>query len=91
MCEVLTYGLRYTSSSGVLLARYANLDWAGSAVDRKSTSGYCFSMGFAMISWSNRKHGSIAQSTTELVFIAARKQFGLGNYYLICLVEILNQ
>ena len=40
----ITYGLRYTSSSGVLLARYADSNWNGSVVDRKSTSGYCFSM-----------------------------------------------
>ena len=55
----ITYGLRYTSSSGVLLVGYVDSDWAGSVVDRKSTSGYCFSMGSAMISWSSRKPGSI--------------------------------
>jgi hypothetical protein len=44
-------------------------DWMGSAVDRKSTSGYCFSLGSAMISWSSRKHGSIAQSTAEAEYI----------------------
>ena len=67
----ITYGLRYTSSSGVLLAGYDDLDWVGSVVDRKNTSSYCFSMGFAMISWSNRKQGSIAQSTAEAEYIAA--------------------
>ena len=56
----ITYGLRYTFSSGVLLSGYAYSDWDGSAVDRKSTSGYCFVMGSAMISWSSRKQGSIA-------------------------------
>ena len=66
----ITYGLRYTSSNGVLLAGYVDSDWVGSAVDRKSTSGYCFSMGSAMISWSNRKQGSIAQSTSEAQYIA---------------------
>ena len=40
----ITYGLRYTSSSGVLLFGYSDLDWAGSAIERKSTSGYCFSL-----------------------------------------------
>ena len=50
---------------------YADVDWAGSPVDRKSTFGYCFSLGSAMISWSSRKHGSIAQSTTEVEYIAA--------------------
>ena len=29
----ITYGLRYTSSSGVLLAGYADSDWVGSAID----------------------------------------------------------
>ena len=56
----IIYGLMYTSSSGVLLSGYVDSDWVGSAVDRKSTSGYCFSMGSAMISWSNKKQGSIA-------------------------------
>jgi hypothetical protein len=40
-------------------------------VDRKSTSGYCFSLGSAMISWSSWKQGSIAQSTVEVEYIAA--------------------
>ena len=51
----VTYGIRYTSSSGVLLSGYSDSDWVGSVVDRKSTSGYCFSMGSVMISWSSRK------------------------------------
>ena len=55
----ITYGLKYTSSSGVMLHGYDDSDWAGSTVERKSTSGYCFSMGSIMISWSCRKHGSI--------------------------------
>jgi hypothetical protein len=42
-----------------------------SVVDRKSTSGYCFSVGLAMISWSSRKQGSIAQSTAKAEYIAA--------------------
>ena len=54
----ITYGLRYTSSSGVLLVGYADSNWVGNAVDWKSTSGYCFSMGSAMISWSSRRRVS---------------------------------
>ena len=69
--STITYGLRYTSSSGVMLAGYVDSDWDGSAVDRKSTCGYCFSMGSAMISWSSRKQGSIAQSIAEAVYIVA--------------------
>ena len=61
----------YTSTSGVLLSGYSDSDWVDSVVDRKSTSGYCFSMGSTMISWSSRKQGSIAQSTAEEEYIAA--------------------
>ena len=51
----VTYGLKYTSSSGVMLLGYADSDWDGSAVDQKSTSGYCFNMGSTMIYWSSTK------------------------------------
>jgi hypothetical protein len=69
--ETIAYGLRYTSVEVVMLHGYTYSDWMGSTVDRKSTSGYCFSLGSTMISWSSRKQGSIAQSTVEAEYIAA--------------------
>ena len=66
----IAYGLSYTFSSGVMLLGYADFDWVGNAVDRKSTFGYCFSMGSTMISWSRKKQGSIASSTVEAKSIA---------------------
>lgn len=56
----IAFGLKCTSSGGVLIHGYADLDWDGSSMDRKSTSGYCFNLGLTMISWSNRKESSIA-------------------------------
>jgi hypothetical protein len=47
----ITYGLRYTFNGGLFLHGYADADWAESPVDRKSTSGYYFSLGSAVISW----------------------------------------
>ena len=67
----LAYALRYTSSGGVMLHGFTDLDQMGSTMDRKSTSRYCFSLGSNMISWSSRKQGSIAQSTAEAEYIAA--------------------
>jgi hypothetical protein len=61
----ITYGLRYTFIGGLFLHGYADDDWAGSPMDRKSTSGCCFSLGSIVISWSGWKQGSIAQITTE--------------------------
>jgi hypothetical protein len=43
-------GLRHASSVDMRLQGYVDLDWAGSAVDRKSTSGCCFNFGSAMVS-----------------------------------------
>ena len=65
------YGLRYTSGGGVLLHGFSDSDWAGSVQDRKSTSGFCFSMGSAMVSWLSRKQGSIALSIAEAEYVSA--------------------
>jgi hypothetical protein len=52
------------------LQGYADADWAGSAVDRKSTSGCCFTLGSAMVSWCSRKQTFVALSTAEAKYIA---------------------
>jgi hypothetical protein len=67
----IAYGLKYTSSGGVMLHGFSDSDWMGSIVDRKSTSGYCFSLGSAMISWSSRKQGTMDQSTAKSEYIVA--------------------
>jgi hypothetical protein len=64
------YGLRYASGVDMRLQGYANVDWAGSAVDRKSTSDCCFTLGFAMVSWCSKKQTSMALSTAEAEYIA---------------------
>eukprot|EP00253_Pinus_taeda_P027401 PITA_27401 len=46
-------------------------DWAGSSVDRKSTTGYCFSIGSEMTFWCSRKHKSVALSSVEAEYMAA--------------------
>jgi hypothetical protein len=68
----IAYGLRYTSSGGVMLHGYTDSDWMGSTMDRKSTSGYCFILGSTMISWSSRKQGSIAQSHPQSSTVITR-------------------
>lgn len=44
----------------VRLHGYTDVDWVENVIDRKSTSGCCFSLGSAMISWMSRKKQSIA-------------------------------
>ena len=46
-------------------------DWARSVSDRKSTSGGCYSLGSAMISWFSRKQSSIALNMAAVEYIVA--------------------
>ena len=54
-----------------MLHGFSNSDWEMSVQDQKSTSGFCFSMDSAMVSWSSRKQGSVALSTAEAEYISA--------------------
>ena len=36
------YGLKYTKGNEIQLSGFTDADWAGSIVDQKSTSGYCY-------------------------------------------------
>jgi hypothetical protein len=64
------HGLRYTSSIDMIWKEYIESDWAGSAVDRKSTFGCCFTLGSFMVSWSSRKQTFVALNTAEEEYIA---------------------
>jgi hypothetical protein len=63
------YRLRYAFDVDMILQGYADADWAGSAVDWKSTSSCCFTLGSTMVSWCSRKQSSMALSTAEAEFI----------------------
>eukprot|EP00253_Pinus_taeda_P016110 PITA_16110 len=65
------YGLLYTKGKDIRLSGVTDADCAGSLVDPKSTSGYCFNIGSRMTSWCNRKHKSVASSSSEVEYIAA--------------------
>ena len=66
----LNLGLKYEKVD-LDLHGFIDSDWGGSFKDRKSTSGYCFSLGSATISWICKKQSSVAQSSTEVKYIAA--------------------
>jgi hypothetical protein len=67
----LDYGLCYTRDHDFRLYGYTDLDWVGSALDRKSTSRCCLSLESAMTSWQSRKQSSISLSTAGAEYIAA--------------------
>eukprot|EP00253_Pinus_taeda_P013586 PITA_13586 len=65
------YGLDYKQGDGVRLVGYTDSDWASCAFDRKSTSGCCFGLGSAVVSWVSLKQQSIALSSAEVEYMAA--------------------
>eukprot|EP00253_Pinus_taeda_P004373 PITA_04373 len=65
------YGLDYKWGDEVRLAGYIDLDWAGCASDRKSTSGCCFGLGSAVVLWFGRKQKSVALSSSEAEYMDA--------------------
>ena len=65
------YGMRYVSGGEVRLEEYTYYDSAGSEIDSKSTSGCCFSLRSAMISWISGKKIFVALGTTKVEYITA--------------------
>lgn len=61
----------YRRCEKIKLTGFTDADWAGSIDDRRSTSGYCFSIGSAMVSWCSKKHAIVALSNTEAEYVAA--------------------
>ena len=51
----IEFGLYYDGNHDYRLYGYTDADWARSVSDRKRTSGGCFCLGSAMISWFSRK------------------------------------
>jgi hypothetical protein len=78
-------------SYDIQLHGFIDLDWAGSADDRRSATWICFSMSFATMSWASRKQKSVAltlqkQSILQLVMLV-RNQCGSVSWFLDCLIR----
>ncbi|KAJ9562008.1 hypothetical protein OSB04_007168 [Centaurea solstitialis] len=64
-------GLWYPLHSGFDLLAYADSDYGGCKVDRKSTSGSCHFLGGKLVSWSSKKQNCVSTSTAEAEYVAA--------------------
>jgi hypothetical protein len=71
LCGTVDYGMDYHRGDGVRLVGYTDSDWAGCVSDRKITSGCCFGLGSAVVSWFSRKQKSVALSSAEAEYMAA--------------------
>ena len=69
--STIQYGLFYAYGSDLHLSGYTDADWAGSPYDRRSTSGYSFTLGSGAVSWSSKKQPTVALSSTEAEYRGA--------------------
>jgi hypothetical protein len=67
------FGVWYPKGSTFDLIGYSDSNYAGCKVDRKSTSGTCQFLGRSLVSWSSKKQTSVALSTAEAKYVAAKQ------------------
>ncbi|MCO5566319.1 hypothetical protein L7F22_019996 [Adiantum nelumboides] len=67
----VNYGMFYEKNAKLYLYGYTDADWVGDFMDRRSPSGYAFSIGNGMISWSSKKQPTVALSSTEAEYRGA--------------------
>ena len=70
LAGTVEYGLHYMRSDGIRLIGFTDSDWAGNVANRKNTSGCCFSLGSAVVSWFSEKQKSVALSIAEAEYMA---------------------
>ena len=63
--------LWYPKECNFNLVGYADADYAGFLVDRKSTSGMVHFLGPCLVSWATKKQHSVAISTAKSKYVAA--------------------
>jgi len=63
-------GIVMTNHGHTQITGYSDSDWAGNAIDRKSTTGFCMFVGGNPVSWQSKKQHVVARSSAEAEYRA---------------------
>ncbi|GJZ30612.1 putative ribonuclease H-like domain-containing protein [Tanacetum coccineum] len=80
--------LWYPKDSPFDLVAYTDSDYAGASLDKKSTTGGCQFLGCRLISWQCKKQTVVANSTTEVEYVAASSC--CGQFWSTAKIKTLN-
>ena len=80
-------GVLYENRGHTQVVGYTDADWAGSPIDRRSTSGYCVFIEGNLISWKSKKQDVVVRSSAE----AEYRAMALATCELIWLRHLLQE
>ena len=61
-------GLFFKKGDNKKVEIYTDADWAGSAKDRRSTTGYCTYLWGNLVTWRSKKQSVVAKNSVETKF-----------------------
>ena len=64
----LDFNILYSRRKDLRLSGYTDSYWEDSIDDRKSTSGYVFSLGTGAVTWTSKKKHAVAFSSTKVEY-----------------------
>lgn len=83
-----TFCLKFKKSQVFELVGYIDADWASNSVDRKSYTGFCFTLSGSVISWGSSKQKTVALSSTEAEYMGLAEGSKEAIYLRNLLIEI---
>jgi hypothetical protein len=66
----VTKGILMKNNGHFKLEGFSDSDWAGNAIDRKSTTGFCTFIGGNLVTWKSKKQTVVARSSAEAEYRA---------------------